>query len=153
MPNVASRAYRRLRSAAIIMPYTIPDDELTFRATRAGGPGGQHVNKTSTKIEVQWDVGRSSTLSDTQRQRIMKKLSNRIDADGVLRVAAGVRRSQLQNRVAAVARMNELVREALTEPKARKRTKVPKRAREERLAEKKRRSEAIQQRKPVERDE
>lgn len=135
------------------MPYTIPDDELTFRATRAGGPGGQHVNKTSTKIEVLWDVGRSAALSDTQRQRIIEKLSNRIDADGVLRVAAGARRSQLQNRVAAVARINELVREALTEPKPRKRTEVPKRAREERLAEKKRRSETKQQRKPVERDE
>ncbi len=151
--NVASRAYRRLRGAAIIMPYTIPDDELTFRATRAGGPGGQHVNKTSTKIEVLWDVGRSAALSESQRQRIKEKLSNRIDADGVLRVVAGARRSQLQNRVAAVARINELVREALTEPKPRKRTKVPKRAREERLAEKKRRSETKQQRKPVDRDE
>ena len=153
MPNVASRAYRRLRGAAITMSYTIPDDELTFRATRAGGPGGQHVNKTSTKIEVLWDVGRSAALSDTQRQRIMEKLPNRIDAEGVLRVAAGARRSQLQNRAAAVARINELVREALTEPKPRKRTKVPKRAREERLAEKKRRSETKHQRKPVDRDE
>ncbi len=140
-------------SAAITMPYTIPDDELTFRATRAGGPGGQHVNKTSTKIEVLWDVGRSAALSESQRQRIIEKLSNRIDADGVLRVVAGARRSQLQNRVAAVARINELVREALTESKPRKPTKVPKRAREERRAEKKRRSETKQQRKPVERDE
>ena len=153
MPNVASRAYRRLRGTVMTMPYTIPDDELTFRATRAGGPGGQHVNKTSTKIEVLWDVGRSAALSDTQRQRIMEKLPNRIDADGVLRVAAGARRSQLQNRAAAVARINELVREALKEPKPRKRTKVPKRAREERLAEKKRRSETKHQRKPVDRDE
>ncbi len=151
--NVASRAYRRLCGPAITMPYTIPDDELTFRATRAGGPGGQHVNKTSTKIEVLWDVGRSAALSESQRQRIIEKLSNRIDADGVLRVAAGARRSQLQNRVAAVARINELVREALAEPKPRKRTKVPQRAREESLEEKKRRSETKQQRKPVERDE
>ena len=135
------------------MLFTIPDDELTFRATRASGPGGQHVNKASTKIEVLWDVSRSAALSDTQRQRILDKLSNRIDAGGVLRVTAGARRSQLQNRMAAVERLNDLVRRALAKPKPRKRTKVPKRTREERLAEKKRRSETKQQRKPVERDE
>jgi ribosome-associated protein len=132
------------------MLFTIPDDELTFRATRASGPGGQHVNKASTKIEVLWDVSRSAALSDTQRQRISDKLSNRIDGGGVLRVTAGARRSQLQNRMAAVERLNDLVRQALAKPKPRKQTKVPKRTREERLAEKKRRSETKQQRKPVE---
>ena len=135
------------------MLFTIPDDELTFRATRASGPGGQHVNKASTKIEVLWDVGQSAALSNRQRQRIIDKLSNRIDAAGVLRVAASARRSQLQNRVAAVERLNVLVRQALAEPKPRKRTKVPKRAREERLAEKKRRSETKQGRKPVDPEE
>ena len=132
------------------MIFTIPDDELTFRATRASGPGGQHVNKASTKIEVLWDVSRSAALSDTQRQRITDKLSNRIDGGGVLRVTASARRSQLQNRMAAVERLNDLVRQAIAKPKPRKRTKVPKRVREERLAEKKRRSETKQQRKPVE---
>lgn len=132
------------------MIFTIPDDELTFRATRASGPGGQHVNKASTKIEVLWDVSRSTALSDTQRQRITDKLSNRIDGGGVLRVTASARRSQLQNRMAAVERLNDLVRQAIAKPKPRKRTKVPKRVREERLAEKKRRSETKQQRKPVE---
>ena len=135
------------------MLFTIPDDELTFRATRASGPGGQHVNKASTKIEVLWDVSRSAAVSDTQRQRIIGKLSNRIDAAGVLRIAAGERRSQLQNRVAAVERMNKLVQQALAVPKPRKRTKVPKRTREERLAEKKRRSETKKGRKPVEPEE
>ncbi len=132
------------------MIFTIPDDELTFRATRASGPGGQHVNKASTKIEVLWDVSRSAALSDTQRQRITDKLSNRIDGGGVLRVTASARRSQLRNRMAAVERLNDLVRQAIAKPKPRKRTKVPKRVREERLAEKKRRSETKQQRKPVE---
>ncbi len=132
------------------MIFTIPDDELTFRATRASGPGGQHVNKASTKIEVLWDVSRSAALSDTQRQRISDKLSNRIDGGGVLRVTASARRSQLRNRMAAVERLNDLVRQAIAKPKPRKRTKVPKRVREERLAEKKRRSETKQQRKPVE---
>ena len=132
------------------MIFTIPDDELTFRATRASGPGGQHVNKASTKIEVLWDVSRSAALSDTQRQRITDKLSNRIDGGGVLRVTASARRSQLRNRMATVERLNDLVRQAIAKPKPRKRTKVPKRVREERLAEKKRRSETKQQRKPVE---
>ena len=137
----------------MMTPFAIPKNELAFRAVRASGPGGQHVNKTSTKVEVLWDVGRSETLSETERQRIMDKLSNRIDVEGILRVTAGERRSQLRNRVAAIERMNELVQQALAVPKPRKRTNLPKRAREQRLAEKKKRSETKRQRKPAEQEE
>ena len=153
MPNVASRAYGRFRGAAMTMLYTIPDDELTFRAVRAGGPGGQHVNKTATKVEILWDVRRSKSLSDDQRQRVVTKLSRRMDTDGFLRVVAGERRSQLRNREAAVKRINDLVREALRRPKPRRKTTPPKRSREERLAAKKKRSELKHTRKRVDDDE
>src|SRR6185436_18362206 len=102
------------------MRFAIPDHELRFRATRASGPGGQHVNKTSTRIEVLWDVDRTSVLTDAERQRVRQKLANRFDADGFLRVAADERRSMVQNRAAAVERLHTLVDHARRAPKPRK---------------------------------
>jgi len=119
----------------------IPESELEFRATRSGGPGGQHVNTSSTRIELTWNVLLSPSLSETQRQRILDKLANRIDAAGVLRLTASASRSQLQNREEAVARFVKLVAGALQVPKPRRKTKPPKSANEERLREKKKRSE------------
>ncbi len=66
------------------MRFVIPEDELQFRASRAGGPGGQHVNKTATRIEARWDVARSPSLSDSQRIRISEVLKTRMDRRGVL---------------------------------------------------------------------
>ena len=129
------------------MDFQIPEDELRFRAVRASGPGGQHVNKTSTKINLSWDVGQSGSLSDPDKRRVMEKLTNRIDAQGVLHVTSGGRRSQLQNREAAIRRLNELVTKALHVPKPRKRTRPPKRSKENRLAAKKKRSALKEQRK------
>ncbi len=131
------------------MPFTIPPGELRFRTARSGGPGGQHVNKTSTKVEVLWNVARSESLSEAQRERLLAKLSNRIDVRGMLRVASTDSRSQLQNREAAVDRINEIVRKALRVPKPRKKTRPPKRAVESRLAEKKKRGEKKEGRKTV----
>ncbi len=135
------------------MLFTIPSSELRFRTARSGGPGGQHVNKTSTKVEVLWNVARSESLSDTQRELLLTKLSTRIDARGMLRVASTDSRSQLQNRETAVDRINEIVRKALRVPKPRKKTRPPKRAVEGRLAEKKKRAEKKERRKNVEGDE
>ncbi len=135
------------------MLFTIPSSELRFRTARSGGPGGQHVNKTSTKVEVLWNVARSESLSDTQRELLLTKLSTRIDARGLLRVASTDSRSQLQNRETAVDRINEIVRNALRVPKPRKKTRPPKRAVEGRLAEKKKRAEKKERRKNVEGDE
>jgi ribosome-associated protein len=131
------------------MSFTIPADELLFRSARAGGPGGQHVNKTSTKVEVLWDVANTASLSDVQRQRVMTRLANRIDSGGVLRVAAAERRSQLQNREMATQRINHIVQQALRVPKPRKKTRPPKRAVENRLADKKKQAERKAQRKKV----
>jgi ribosome-associated protein len=119
----------------------VPRAELTYRATRSGGPGGQHVNTSSTRVELAWDVGASPSLTDEQRARLFEKLANRINAEGVLLLAASDHRSQHQNKEAVTERFVDLVREALVIPKKRKKTRVPKHAREARLVAKKRRSE------------
>ncbi|HEU0014531.1 MAG TPA: alternative ribosome rescue aminoacyl-tRNA hydrolase ArfB [Longimicrobium sp.] len=131
----------------------IPRAELTFRATRSGGPGGQHVNTSSTRVELAWDVEASPSLTDEQRARLREKLANRISGEGVLLLAASEHRSQHQNREAAVARFAELVRQALVVPKARRKTKPSRAAREQRLQEKRRRSETKRMRGSVSGDE
>jgi ribosome-associated protein len=119
----------------------IPRTELVVRATRSGGPGGQHVNTSSTRIELLWNVTASQALTESQRARVLQKLGTRMDSDGFVRVVSSESRSQRQNRTAAEERLAELVRRALVVPKKRIRTKPPRRATEARLAEKKRRGE------------
>ncbi|HEY9227611.1 MAG TPA: peptide chain release factor-like protein, partial [Gemmatimonadaceae bacterium] len=77
---------------------SIARNELQYRATRAGGPGGQHVNTSSTRIELLWDLTNSRAVTDEQRERIRTRLAARLDADGMVRVVASDRRSQQQNR-------------------------------------------------------
>ena len=120
---------------------TIPRAEIEARASRAGGAGGQHVNTSSTRIELRWNVLQSRVLDETTRRLIMEKLPTRIDADGALRVVSSARRSQLQNREAAEARMAELVAGALHREKPRRKTKPSKAAKQKRLDEKRRHSE------------
>jgi ribosome-associated protein len=101
----------------------LPLAELDYRATRSGGPGGQHVNTSSTRIEVWWDVRGSQALSEEQRARLLQRLSRRLDSTGRLRVVASESRSQLRNRDTATERLREVVAGALTVRKPRKRTK------------------------------
>lgn len=124
----------------------IPRDELVARATRAGGAGGQHVNTSSTRIELLWDVGASRALTDEQRERVRQKLVSRLDAEGNVRVVASDRRSQRQNRESAEARLADLVRLALVVPKKRRLTKPSRAAKQARLDEKKRVSEKKRER-------
>jgi ribosome-associated protein len=119
----------------------IPRDELLARATRAGGAGGQHVNTSSTRIELLWAVGTSRALTDEQRERVRHRLASRLDADGNVRVVASDRRSQRQNRESAEARLAELVRSALVIPKKRRPTKPSRAAKQARLDAKKRLSQ------------
>lgn len=119
---------------------TIPRGELAFRASRAGGPGGQHVNTSSTRVELIWDFRRSGAVDEATRSILSEKLVNRLDKDGALRVVSSSKRSQLQNRDAAESKLAELVRNALIVKKARRKTRVPRRAVEGRLEEKKRRA-------------
>jgi len=131
----------------------VPRAELDFRASRSGGPGGQHVNTSSTRVELTWDVAGSPSLTEAQRARILEKLANRIDGEGVLRLAASEHRSQHQNREAAVRRFVELVRQALHVPKPRKKTRPTRASREVRLRAKKHRSEVKRMRGSVRGDE
>ncbi len=119
---------------------TIPRAELETRATRSGGPGGQHVNTSSTRIELRWNVHRSAVLSDDQRARLVERLATRLDGEGWLRVVASDSRSQRQNRERAEARLAELVRGALVVPKARRATKPSRAAKRARLEAKKKQS-------------
>jgi ribosome-associated protein len=127
----------------------LPRAELEFRASRSGGPGGQHVNTSSTRVELVWNVAESPSLTEAQRSRIQEKLANRINAAGELLLAESGSRSQHQNREAVVERLVALLREALHVPKARKRTKPTRASRERRLKAKKRRSEVKRLRGPV----
>ena len=126
---------------AIDEQLAIPRAELSYQATRSGGPGGQHVNTSSTRVELTWNVAGSVALTDAQRERIMMKLPRRIDKEGVLRLVSGSSRSQYQNREDVTERLRRMIAAALKEPKPRRRTKPPRAAREKRLAEKKRRSD------------
>lgn len=128
---------------------SIPLAELSFRATRSGGPGGQHVNTSSTRVELLFDVANSPSLTDAQRSRISERLANRIDGEGVLRLASSTQRSQHQNREDVTQRFARLLADALKERKARKKTKVPRAAKEARLKQKKRRSQVKKHRGPV----
>ena len=124
----------------------IPRAELEFRATRAGGAGGQHVNTSSTRIELFWSPGRSAVLSEEERARLSERLASRIDGEGWLRVVSSARRSQEQNREAAEHRLAELVRGALVIRKRRRPTKPSRAAKEARLAQKRKRGETKRRR-------
>lgn len=126
----------RLRITAAL---AIPRAELRYRASRSGGPGGQHVNTSSTRIEVTWDVATSPSLTDAQRARLWQRLATRLDTAGVLRLVADGERSQLRNREAVTERLAKVVAAALKVPKARKATKPSKASKERRIEGKKRR--------------
>ena len=119
---------------------SIPAAELTVRASRAGGPGGQHVNTSSTRVEVTWQALASSALGPAARERLGVVLASRLDSSGTLRVVATDTRSQSQNRALAIERLATLVRQALVVPKARRATKPTRGSKEARLDTKKRRS-------------
>jgi ribosome-associated protein len=124
----------------------IPRDELELKATRSGGPGGQHVNTSSTRIELVWNVASSPSLWEDERTRLLEKLAHRLDGEGQLRIVAQGERSQLQNREAAIARFAEVVAKALVVPKRRKATRPTKASKEKRLQGKKQRSELKRER-------
>ena len=131
---------------------SIPMSELQFRFARSGGPGGQHVNRSATQVELLFDVANSPSLDETQRRRVLAKLKSRIDQEGVLHLVSQETRSQLRNREEVVERFQELIREALHVPQKRRPTRPSRAARERRLEEKRRRSETKRDRRPVQPD-
>jgi len=118
----------------------ICEDELVFKFSRSGGPGGQNVNKVNTRVTLLFDVVNCESFSDVQKKQILKRLATRASKDGVVRVVSQRYRTQKANRRVAVERLVGLLREALRTKPARRKTVVPQRARRKRLEEKKRRS-------------
>ncbi len=117
---------------------TIPEHELEITASRAGGPGGQHVNKTSTKITVRWNVKTTVALNDSQKERVLQNLNTRLTSDGDLIIHSSATRSQEQNRRMALENLTQIVSKALYVPKKRMRTRISRSAKEARLEGKKR---------------
>jgi ribosome-associated protein len=137
---------RDMRGLFIKNNITIPEHELEITASRSGGAGGQHVNKTDTKITIRWNVKNSSALTDEQKQIIVEKLSSRITEDGDVIVHNSESRSQQQNKKNALNNLAAVVRGALHVQKKRVATKVSKSLKEARLKSKAHRSSIKQMR-------
>lgn len=120
---------------------TIPASELRVRFTTSGGPGGQHANRSSTKVTLAWNIEDSAVLSARQRSALRKHLRHRITDDGEIQVAADDHRSQLMNRKEAERRLAGLVASALRPRKTRRPTAPTKASKDRRIQAKKRRSE------------
>ncbi len=125
---------------------TIPAAELSVRATRASGPGGQHVNKTETKVELRWNVGETAMLSAVDRNRLLARFGSRLTTSRELIVVCGETRSRIRNTEIARHRLASLVRTALIPPKRRVRTRPSRGAVERRLEGKKARSQRKRER-------
>lgn len=125
---------------------TIPEHELEIVASRSGGPGGQHVNKTSSRITVRWNVHATSALPAHLKERLLKKLENQISIEGFVSVHNSSSRSQHQNKEAALHVLAALIRNALRVPKKRIATKIPGAVHETRLYTKNKRGTIKKQR-------
>ena len=119
---------------------SIPRDELDVRVSRSSGAGGQHVNKTSSRVEIFWNIDKSHALTEDQRARLDEKLASRLTSDGSIRVVASDTRSQARNRELAEQRLAELIARSLIVPRKRKPTKPTRAAKEARLDAKRRQS-------------
>ncbi len=127
---------------------TIPARELDVRFVRSGGPGGQHVNTSATKVELRFDVAASPSLTEEQKRRVTTALGSRLTGDGVLVLHADEFRSQARNRAAAVGRLGLLLSDALRPARPRRATRIPRASRRARLEAKRRRAVRKRQRRP-----
>jgi len=115
--------------------------ELTWKAVRSSGPGGQHVNKTASKAVIQFDIANSQAFTEEEKMRILKKLESRLTTNSVLIIESSDSRSQHQNKEAGIERLLDIITKAIKKPKPRKKTRPTKASKFKRLREKKMRGE------------
>lgn len=124
----------------------IPSSEIDLAYARSGGPGGQHVNRTASKVQLRWNLRESGALTEPQRAWLTIRLASRLSTEGELIVASERHREQSRNVDDAVQRFAQILREGLKRPKRRKKTRPSRASRERRLKDKKRRSDQKRQR-------
>lgn len=122
--------------------------ELVFTSSRSSGPGGQHVNKVSTKVELRFHIPNSGLLNDEEKDILLIKLKNKINSEGELIIVSQDERSQLKNKEKAIEKFYDLLQKALTPPKKRKPTKPTQASKEKRLEEKRIIADKKEKRKP-----
>jgi protein subunit release factor B len=135
-----------------VAAHDVPEIEIRFRTSRAGGPGGQNVNKVETRVEAVWDLDGSAAFTDTQKARIRSELHTRVGADGTIRVVSQRHRSQSRNREAAIDRLRALVAGALRPRRKRRATRPTQASRESRMESKRRRAETKRHRRTTSED-
>lgn len=131
----------------------VPFSELVIEVARGGGPGGQNVNKVSSKVRVRFSVANSPSLPPEVRGRLLEKLAGKLTTDGELLIAANEYRDQPRNRAAAIERLRRTLVDALFVPKARRATKPTRGSVERRIGERKHKSAIKRMRRPPGRDD
>lgn len=124
--------------------------ELTFTTSRSSGPGGQHINKVSTKVELRFNILKSEVLSDELKILLIQKLKSKITSLGDLIITSQATRSQLKNKETTIEKFSLILEKALTSPKKRKPTKPSRAAKEKRIESKRKLSEKKDKRRPPE---
>ena len=130
-----------MRDIVVTPRLTIPAGELSLAFARSGGPGGQNVNKVSSKVDLRWNPTTSAALTFDDRTWLLAKLANRLTTDGTLIVTSTATRDQIKNRDDAMSKLALIVRSALERPKLRRPTKPSRGAKRRRVEDKRHRSE------------
>jgi len=135
-----------VRDILVTPRLTIPGTELAIAFARSGGPGGQNVNKVSSKVDLRWNPATSAALRDDDRAWLLQRLRSRLTSDGTLIVTSTKTRDQIQNRDDAASKLALIVRAALDRPKPRRSTKPSRAAKRRRVADKRHHAEIKRQR-------